>query len=298
MGIFGDTLRQSRAHKGVSLKEAEHATRINRHHLAALEEENFGALPPLIYQRGIVRNYATYLDLDVNKLLSMFEEARGIPEDTELVAAMKPLDMPNHWAPNFAIIAFLVVMSAIVFAWLYSAYFAPSDAVPTAPEIVATVTPVSNDQLVMPTETPVPPSPTPKPTSTPKPTEEPPPTAAPTDPPVEETAPEQDALAAEAPSEEEFTPEESVAEESVAEEPASEETTGTYTFSFVADSDLELTVEVDGVTQFSGYLPAGDSTGFLSGDHFAVYTSDAASTQIVREDGSSFYMGDSFFELP
>ena len=45
MGIFGDTLRQSRAHKGVSLKEAEHATRINRHHLAALEEENFGALP-------------------------------------------------------------------------------------------------------------------------------------------------------------------------------------------------------------------------------------------------------------
>src|SRR5919112_4719116 len=128
MAGFGETLRQARAHKGVTLKEAEQATRINRHHLAALEEENFGALPPLIYQRGIVRNYATYLDLDPSKLLAMFEEAHGSAGDAELVAAVKPLDMPNHWAPNFAIIAFMVVMSAIVFAWTYSVFMNPDEA--------------------------------------------------------------------------------------------------------------------------------------------------------------------------
>jgi cytoskeletal protein RodZ len=297
MGIFGDTLRQSRAHKGVSLKEAEHATRINRHHLAALEEENFGALPPLIYQRGIVRNYATYLDLDVNKLLKMFEEARGIPEDTELMAAMKPLDMPNHWAPNFAIIAFLVVMSAIVFAWLYSAYFNPSAAVPTAPEIVATVTPVSNDALVMPTETPAPPTNTPEPTSTPKPTRTPQPTAEPTDPPVAETVPEEDqTLAADSAAEEEVIP-----EETVEEEPTETEMTGSLTLYFEnrADYAIDLYVTADGAEAYCCSLEPGEQTDWYSADSFYVTTSDGNALWITKDDGDpAFMMGMVEFPLP
>ena len=142
MTMFGETLRQARAYKGVTLKEAEQATRINRHHLSALEDENFAALPPLIYQRGIVRNYAAYLDLDPAKLLSLFGEAHGDHQPAnEPVLAMKPLDMPNHFTPNFAIIAFMVVMSAIVFAWLYSAYLAPPEALPTTAPVL-TVTPI------------------------------------------------------------------------------------------------------------------------------------------------------------
>ncbi len=62
----------------------------------------------------------------------------------------QPLDMPNHWAPNFAIIAFLVVMSAIVFAWMYSAYFAPEEAQSTPTEVIPTVTPVDSDTLFLP----------------------------------------------------------------------------------------------------------------------------------------------------
>src|SRR3712207_5478663 len=150
MAVFGDTLRQARAQKGVTLKEAEQATRINRHHLAALEEENLAVLPPLIYQRGIVRNYATYLDLDPGKLLAMFEEARGGESSTEPVVAVKPLDMPTHWAPNFAIIAFMVVMSAVVFAWAYSAYFNAPAATSTAAPAFPTVTPLPDYALDLP----------------------------------------------------------------------------------------------------------------------------------------------------
>jgi cytoskeletal protein RodZ len=109
MSVFGDTLRQARVSKGVTLREAEQATRINRHHLAALEEEDFAVLPPLIYQRGIVRNYSAYLDLDPGKSLVMFEDARGGDSAAEFVAAVKPLDMPRHWSPNFAIISFISV---------------------------------------------------------------------------------------------------------------------------------------------------------------------------------------------
>src|SRR5699024_8459805 len=115
-----------RAHKGVTLREAEQATRINRHHLAALEDETFDALAPLIYQRGIVRNYASWLDLDPGKLITMFEEAHGISATgASSNVAAPPIDMPSHWVPNFAIIGFAVVLSAIIFAWGYSIYVTP-----------------------------------------------------------------------------------------------------------------------------------------------------------------------------
>jgi hypothetical protein len=58
MSVFGETLKQARSSKGVTVKEAEQATRINRLHLAALEEENFTALPPLIRGGAGRRNRA------------------------------------------------------------------------------------------------------------------------------------------------------------------------------------------------------------------------------------------------
>ncbi len=150
MAVFGETLRQARAYKGVTLKEAEQATRINRHHLAALEDENFAALPPLIYQRGIVRNYAVFLDLDPNKVLTMFEDAHGSATTTgSIPMAVKPLEMPNHFTPNFAIIAFMVVLSAIVFAWVYSVYRGPADVLPT-PTMQTTVTPMISNEAAAP----------------------------------------------------------------------------------------------------------------------------------------------------
>jgi cytoskeletal protein RodZ len=280
MAVFGDTLRQARAHKGVTLKEAELATRINRHHLLALEEEHFNELPPLIYQRGIVRNYANFLNLDSNKVLSMFDAARGDdPDDAPIIQQAHP-DVPSHWAPNFAIIAFLVVMSAVVFAWGYSAYFS-SGGTPTVPEEVIPTVTVTGDKVFMPTPTNTPTAtPTPSPTATPEPTQ--PPVQ------IEEEADEPDSQRDD---DEDVRP---VEEE---DEPAA--TSGALTFSFLADVDIDsLTIIADGVEIFSGYLPAGVSTGYVSADMFQVYVSDPGALQIVRENGDSFYMGDNFFELP
>ena len=282
MAVFGDTLRQARAQKGVTLKEAEQATRINRHHLAALEEENFAVLPPLIYQRGIVRNYASYLDLDAGKLLAMFEDARGGEASADLVAAVKPLDMPSHWAPNFAIIAFMVVMSAIVFAWAYSAYFAPAEATSTVPPAIPTVTPIPESQLVVPSPTARPPSPVASatataavvetrlpPTSTPLPMA----TQTPTPPVIEPTA--------------ELT---QVQEQPPAEAaPASGETA---TIRVIAQGDISVTVVADDQVVFSGWLGAGMATDWYTAANFAVTTSDGSLTLFENAaTGAQFYMG-------
>jgi cytoskeleton protein RodZ len=125
---FGRFLRQAREYKGVSLREVERKTRIPRRHLHALESEDFEQLPPLIYARGIVRNYAQFLGLDPMDVLQRFEQSHGQRSgEFKVVPAVKTTEVPSHWAPNFAIIAFMVIMSAVIFAWMYSAYFAPPD---------------------------------------------------------------------------------------------------------------------------------------------------------------------------
>jgi cytoskeleton protein RodZ len=292
MGVFGDTLRQARAYKGVTIKEAEQATRINRHHLAALEEENFSALPPLIYQRGIVRNYASYLDLDAGKLLAMFEEAHGFESSTDVVPAVKPLNMPNHFAPNFAIIAFMVVMSAIVFAWAYSAYFAAEQANPTVAALIPTVTPIPRDRVVLPTMTPVPSSPTTlalapttgaaasvvKATATA--------IARPTATAVVITAPiVTDPPATDPPVIEEQPTDAPVVEEQPVEEAAVPTTVqgDVISLSFAAgDTDITITVTADGVALYNGYLAAGQSTQAFTGQAFEVYSSSIENTWITN----------------
>jgi cytoskeleton protein RodZ len=125
---FGRFLRQAREYKGVSVRDVERKTRIPRRHLIALENEEFDQLPPLIYARGIVRNYAQFLGIDPVDALARFEQSHGQNSGGfRVVPAIKTTEVPSHWAPNFAIIAFMVIMSAVIFAWMYSAYFAPPD---------------------------------------------------------------------------------------------------------------------------------------------------------------------------
>ncbi|MBA3274220.1 MAG: helix-turn-helix domain-containing protein [Chloroflexia bacterium] len=306
MSGFGETLHQARAHLGVTLKEAEQATRINRHHLAALEEENFSALPPLIYQRGIVRNYATWLQLDPSKLLVMFEEAHGsggrlAPAS---VAAVPPIDMPGHWAPNFAIIAFSVVLSAIVFAWVYSAFVAQPDVETTPTVPVQTATPFESD-IPVPTQAPTQVPPTIVPTQAPTPTQ---PSSSGTrattsedgqtqerrgdnqrlgDDQAEETPPEtEEILETEPVDEGEATEEVDAAEvESAVDE------SDLTSIQVTATDDIYVTITADGNVLFDGNLARGDSSSYVTGNTFEVYTTSGASTRFTDACGDDFMMG-------
>jgi cytoskeleton protein RodZ len=286
MAVFGDTLRQARAHLGVTLKEAEQTTRISRHHLLALEEEQFDDLPALIYQRGFVRNYATYLRLDPGKLISMFEEARGgSPEDLPMVAQTQPIEVPSHWVPNFAFLAFVVVMSAVVFAWMYSAYFAPDGQTPTTTELIPTVTAVSGDSFVLPSPTPAPPTPTA--TATSEATQqlvEPTGTAQPADQP---TAGVTQANASD------------VVDYVTPDTEATTVATGSLSLDFTATTDIEsLKIAGDGTVLFDDSLAAGASTGYLSADQFDIYVSDPTALEINKEGEDPFTMGGNNFQLP
>lgn len=294
MAGFGETLHQARAQLGVTLKEAEQATRINRHHLAALEEENFGALPPLIYQRGIIRNYAVFLQLDPSKLLAMFEEAHGFgpAHSTRQVAAVPPIDMPNHWAPNFAIIAFAVVLSAIVFAWVYSAFVAQPEMSNTPTAIVPTATPFESD-IPLPTAVPTTPEPTAAPTQPPEPTR----TGA-ADPSTSARRPGGDnqqvgSKPTEAPAPRATeAPQQAVEKTPEATNAADAERQTSYAVS-ANGADIDVTIVVDGELRFEGSVADGQSTEQYAGTSFEITTSLGSSTQFIDACGKTFRMGDS-----
>jgi cytoskeleton protein RodZ len=307
MSVFGDTLKQARAEKGVTLKEAEQATRINRHHLAALEDENFAVLPPPIYRRGIIRNYATYLGLDPGKALAMYTEASGEDSSYDLVAAVKPLDMPRTWAPNFAIIAFMVVMSAIVFAWIYSISFNQPAATATMPPAIPTVTPIPENRLTLPSPTPVLASLAPQQPILLSPVAPAP--AQPvivTDPGVstQPLAPAVQPGVGVAPTVQPLATLPAVRPAAPTPIPAPMPTAvpttaapaaaaaGTATIRVLSQGDINVTVVADGATVFDGWLGSGGMTDWYTAGTFTVTTSDGSLTMFENANtGQQFYMG-------
>lgn len=66
---IGETLREAREARGLSLEDAAHETRIRATHLEALEREEFDRLGGDVYVRGFIRSYARAVGVDPEQLL-------------------------------------------------------------------------------------------------------------------------------------------------------------------------------------------------------------------------------------
>lgn len=74
MDDLGNTLRDARERLGLTLEEAERATRIRTHHLAAMERGDWDSLPSPVQARGFLRNYADFIGLDPGEILLRYAE--------------------------------------------------------------------------------------------------------------------------------------------------------------------------------------------------------------------------------
>lgn len=122
MGQLGDTLRERRATLGITIEQAEEATRIRGKLLSALEAGDYARLPNPGYVRGYVSSYAKYLELDPVPLLAMYrsETGAGRYHDINLVddEPVAPRGQ-QHALPWKAAMIFVVVAAAIAaLAWV------------------------------------------------------------------------------------------------------------------------------------------------------------------------------------
>ena len=74
---IGQQLAEQRRRRSLSLAECEQATKIRAKFLAALEENRVEALPDPAYGRIFLRDYARFLGLDADALVTEFDERHG-----------------------------------------------------------------------------------------------------------------------------------------------------------------------------------------------------------------------------
>lgn len=165
---IGQTLTLQRQGLGLSRAEVERYTKLRQHYIAALEEGRLADIPSPVQGRGMLSNYATFLNLDEEKMLLRFAEglqARRVerlpsPTPANLFTTKKrPAQQAPAWrrilTPDLvfgvslaAIILFFILWTAARIDTLQH-----SQAVPTAPAIAqmlltsaATVTPSPGNQ--------------------------------------------------------------------------------------------------------------------------------------------------------
>lgn len=72
---IGHELKERRKALGLELSDVEHHTHIRAYYLSALEEADMEALPSLIQARGMLNNYASFLNLNADEIMLKFSEA-------------------------------------------------------------------------------------------------------------------------------------------------------------------------------------------------------------------------------
>jgi cytoskeleton protein RodZ len=87
---IGRDLRQRRESLGLNLEEIERHTHVRRHYLEILEDGQFGQLPSSVQARGMLNNYAHFLDMDLDAVLLKF--ADGLQAQ---LAERKPVPAPD-----------------------------------------------------------------------------------------------------------------------------------------------------------------------------------------------------------
>jgi hypothetical protein len=122
MGSLGETLRQARLDRGVSLADAEDETHIRLKYLEALEAEDFGVLPALVYTRGFIRTYARYLGLDPESTLDLYAPARVREERSLLRPATPQLTASRPISIRIFVAVAGVILAGLLLAYLWSQY--------------------------------------------------------------------------------------------------------------------------------------------------------------------------------
>lgn len=79
MSDLARRLRSAREARGITLEEAERATKIRRRFLEAIDAGDFARLPDGPPARGFIKIYARYLGLDAEEALGDFEAEVGVP---------------------------------------------------------------------------------------------------------------------------------------------------------------------------------------------------------------------------
>ena len=116
--MFGETLKNNREKTGLDLHEVAHILRIQYEYLKALENGNLEKLPPDVYVRAYIREYARFLNIEAGPFLDEYAELTQ--DKREEVPPSPPPVAEKRTIPWIALIGSLVVVLAVLLVYFLS----------------------------------------------------------------------------------------------------------------------------------------------------------------------------------
>ncbi len=112
LGIF---LKKSREERHIELDEVVEATRIRRHNLEAIENEEWSKLPSQVFIKGFLKSYAAFLGLDKETVIHHYLRTSSFEKTTpEALKKIRP-----QLARPYLIIIIPVLVLALIVALIY-----------------------------------------------------------------------------------------------------------------------------------------------------------------------------------
>ena len=137
MTSFGASLRQERELRGVTLQEIAASTKIGVSMLQAIEEDRFDKLPQGLFVRGFVREYARFLALDEQKILTELSfHASQLPPAGATAGASEPRGS-GRFAARLVNGGVIAGIFGIVVALILSPRFSSRNPAPPLPSVDA-----------------------------------------------------------------------------------------------------------------------------------------------------------------
>ena len=116
MKSIGETLKEAREIKGVTVKQVSQDTNISREYISALEDEEFDVFPAETYLLGFLRNYSDYLGLESDKTVILYKNYKISEEPAPLEELVGQKGRP---LVPVRLIVIIIVLAALGFGgWL------------------------------------------------------------------------------------------------------------------------------------------------------------------------------------
>lgn len=119
---IGKTLREARTRQGLSIHDAEDATKIRTRYLQALEQDDFETIPGSAFVMGFLRTYADYLGLDADTLVEEYRrqyDPRFLADHR--IPTTEPQTHPRRRASrgsDYLVVAIVALIILLILAWI------------------------------------------------------------------------------------------------------------------------------------------------------------------------------------
>ncbi len=133
MSAIGNSLREARIRKGLTIKDVEAATKIRAKYLEALEEDDYEVLPGPTFVKAFLRTYASFLKLDPDELIDNLRlgverrrdeapplRSEAVQQSRSRTAAERKKQRTRRNQRGYAIVAVLAVAAVFFLAWFGS----------------------------------------------------------------------------------------------------------------------------------------------------------------------------------